>query len=405
MNMTYKSDDGILYTLISPPIASGGEGCIYEIENYPDIVAKIYHEDKCTESRHEKIKAMILTSSSKLPECAWPKAMLYKNDQFCGYIMDKKTGYSNLAEFYSPKGHESNVWSKFIIVAANISAAVYNIHECGHIIGDLNPNNILVDVNSCKIVIVDTDSFHIRKNGLIIPCMVVTPEYIPKELQGKDFNKSESWRLFNESTDNFALAIIIFRLLMNGVHPFACTAVNISASQFQPEMNIANGYCAYFSDTNYGGNLLVTIHSPYISILPEKVQKLFARAFVADAAQRPSAYEWYDAMMCLAGSLKKCRENPMHQYYSGKSSCPWCAYEQSISARKKYIMDNIKIDEYEPKTTLKFGQTKTNLNKKTASTPNQIPKENKVTSSEVFWLALFMICLAITIFACYFGLL
>ena len=126
---------------------------------------------------------------------------------------------------------------------------------------------------------------------------------------------------------------------------------------------------------------------------------------MADAAQRPSAYEWYDAMMCLAGSLKKCRENPMHQYYSGKSSCPWCAYEQSISARKKYIMDNIKIDEYEPKTTLKFGQTKTNLNKKTASTPNQIPKENKVTSSEVFWLALFMICLAITIFACYFGLL
>lgn len=404
MDMTYKSNDGVSYTLISPALASGGEGCIYEIKNHHDIVAKIYHEEKCTESRHDKIKAMLLTSSSKLPECAWPKAILYKGGQFCGYIMDKKSGYSDLAEFYSPQSHENNVWSKFILAAANISAAVYNIHACGHIIGDLNPNNILVDVNSCKVVIVDTDSFHIRQNGAIMPCTVVTPEYIPKELQGKDFKKSEAWRSFSESTDNFALAIIIFRLLMNGVHPFACTAVNVSGSRFQPEMNIANGYCAYFSDTNHNGNLLVTIRSPFISIFPEKIQKLFARAFVADASQRPSAYEWYDAMMCLAGSLKKCSENPMHMYYSGKPVCSWCEYEQSIPVRKKYIMDNIKIDEYKPKPKPKSKpkpkpkpKDEPTPKPKPAPTPVPLPEEHKDTSSEGFWLALFLICLIIAL--------
>lgn len=90
----------------------------------------------------------------------------------------------------------------------------------------------------------------------------------------------------------------------------------------------------------------------------------------------------------------------MHMYYSGKPSCSWCEYEQSIPVRKKYIMDNIKIDEYKPKPKTKpkpKPKDKPTPKPKPAPTPAPLPEEHKGTSSEGFWLALFLICLIIAL--------
>ena len=88
----YDLNSGQKYVLFEESITSGGEGSIYNIEGMPDLVAKIYHEKNRTENRKNKLLAMLETDSNDLSECAWPHAILYQDNNFCGYVMQKVSG-------------------------------------------------------------------------------------------------------------------------------------------------------------------------------------------------------------------------------------------------------------------------------------------------------------------------
>lgn len=346
----YDSNNGKKYILSDDSITSGGEGSIYNIEDMPNLVAKIYHKNNRTTSRENKLLAMLETDSKELSECAWPRAILYQDNNFCGYVMEKVSGLSSLIDFYVYDNRKNYSWSQYVKVARNIAAAVNNVHDCGHIIGDLNPNNFMLDVNTGRVMLVDTDSYHIRnKSGNIFPCTVVTPEFIPPELQGKAFDENNARNMFNESTDNFALAVIIFRLLMNGVHPFSCiVTTKESMSNFQPVKNIQNGYCPYFTNSNINGKIDKTRYSPDISILPKDIQKLFERAFIGgqqNKVNRPKADEWFYALNSLSKRLCKCTNNQNHEYFLGLSCCPWCKLDIEIREKSKQMQNDLNIDE------------------------------------------------------------
>jgi len=51
----------------------------------------------------------------------------------------------------------------------------------------------------------------------LFPLSVGKPEYTAAELQGRDFSTMDR----KASHDNFGLAVLIFHLLMEGIHPFA----------------------------------------------------------------------------------------------------------------------------------------------------------------------------------------
>ena len=52
-------ENGYVHILKGKCIGAGGEGEIYEIENEPDVVAKIYYPKYRTQDRQEKIRAML----------------------------------------------------------------------------------------------------------------------------------------------------------------------------------------------------------------------------------------------------------------------------------------------------------------------------------------------------------
>lgn len=346
----YDLHSGQKYVLFEESITSGGEGSIYSIEGMPNLVAKIYHKNSRTENRKNKLLAMLETDSRDLSECAWPHDILYQNNNFCGYVMQKVSGLSSLIDFYVYDNRKNYSWSQYVKVAGNIAAAVNNVHDSGHIIGDLNPNNFMLDVNSGRVMLVDTDSYHIRsKSGEIFPCTVVTPEFIPPELQGKTFDEYNARNMFNESTDDFALAVIIFRLLMNGVHPFSCVVTTKeSMSNFQPVKNIQNGYCPYFTGSNINGKIAKTRYSPNIDILPKDIQKLFERAFIGSQqnnSERPKADEWFYTLNALSQKLCKCTSNPKHEYFIELSGCPWCKLDMEIREKSKQTSKDWKIDD------------------------------------------------------------
>lgn len=327
----YKGLSGKRYHTPDAPFAGGGEGDIYDVTGAPDYVAKIYRPDKRTTERERKLSFMTANRPGAMEQYAWPLDVLYENGSFAGYLMPKIKGKEKLRNLYVYDKRKGKPWPLYVAIAKNLSAAVYNVHEIHQVIGDLNPENILVNPNDGMAVLVDTDSYHISDSGRTYRCGVGMPEFVAPELQGIHF-PSAPLPTFTPETDRFSLAVLIFALLMNGAHPFACTVISGSSSRFQPIDNMQNGKCAFFPESR-AGNMEIPRYAPDIKTLPENLQNLFRRAFVTGhrtPSLRPSAEEWYHALEQLENHLKTCRSDPSHIYYEGAAECPWCQVSRKM---------------------------------------------------------------------------
>ena len=327
----YNGLSGKSYRTQNAPFAGGGEGDIYDVVGAPGHVAKVYKPDKRTTERERKLSVMVSNKPSMMEQYAWPLDVLYENGQFVGYIMPKINGKEKLRNIYVFDKRKGKPWSLFIAIAKNLSAAVHNVHEIHQVIGDLNPENILVNPNDGMVTLVDTDSYHISDSSRTYRCGVGMPEFVAPELQGIHF-PSAPLPTFTIESDRFALAVLIFALLMNGAHPFSCKVISGSSSKFQPIDNMQNGKCAFFPD-NRSSNMDIPRYAPDLSSLPDNIQKLFRRAFIAGhrtPSLRPSAEEWYNALEQLEDNLKTCLKDAQHIYYYGAKECPWCKVDEKM---------------------------------------------------------------------------
>jgi DNA-binding helix-hairpin-helix protein with protein kinase domain len=223
--MIYKGKGGLHYTLASSSFKSGGEAEIYDIIGQPDLVAKIYKPGKSSVEKERKLVKMVdfPPDSSVLSQIAWPKDVLYDAGSFVGFVMPKMKIYEDLNVIYeygsSAKYHDMS-WENRIIIAENLCAVLNSVHAVGHVCGDFNPKNISVDPDTGHIVFLDTDSYHIQDGVNTYRCEVGMPEYLPFEIRDKTRKGVTLARAvlptFSQATDNFALAIHIFQLLMNG---------------------------------------------------------------------------------------------------------------------------------------------------------------------------------------------
>ena len=188
-------------------------------------------------------------------------------------------------------------------------------------IGDLRENNILVNENAL-VTLVDTDSFQVPdpEHHTIYRCPVGTPEYTPPELQGLSF--SEITR--TPEHDLFGLAVLIFQLLMEGVHPFAGTFLGDSEPPAY-ETRIREGHFPY---STLGSSLYRPMPSaPPLRILHPRVQDLFMQCFELghhDPRARPDAQMWVEAMEEAEAVLVVCSTNAQHRYGKHLTACPWC---------------------------------------------------------------------------------
>lgn len=345
----YKGSKGRDYILSDKALAKGGEGEIVEIIDDPDYVAKIYHPEKRTEARYRKLRAMVLfpPAPETKEQVTWPLDILYDRGSFIGYIMMKLSGQVELNLMYTDRYRTT--WKNYIRIAKNLCVAVNAVHAAGHVCGDLNPLNIAVNPANGRVTLVDTDSYHItdRSSGRIYKCEVGQPDYIPKEIQEK---MKQGYTLQNAplptysiNTDDFALAIHIFALLMNGCHPFACAILpsQVSVIQPQPKDNIYKGIFPFLNPEPGSG---IPVYAPPITILPVRIQELCYRAFILGCEkpkQRPGAVEWYQALEELEQELTVCGLNFAHRYYQELSTCPWCELRCKMAAfRPSYVTTN-----------------------------------------------------------------
>ena len=322
---------------IGQEIASGGEGKIFSILNDNGSVIKLYNQTSKELEMKIKYMADNPPSSEVLYDIAWPTDVLYdENDNFVGFVMPKLIVDSELKNLYqyNPSTKASLSYENKIIVGINLCKVISEVHKAGYIFGDFNPQNIGVNLITGHVGFFDADSYHVYdgKNDIWYKCGVGFDGYIAPELIEKAKGKTYltcPMPTFTKETDNFALAIHIFKLLFNGFTPFNGITEESNASTASPGLgNQAierDNYC--FKQ----GYKPLSNGTPNISSFPDYLVELFNRAFIdgrINPYSRPTAEEWCDALIRYRSECVKCENDSSHFFYFNKKDnkivCPYC---------------------------------------------------------------------------------
>ena len=379
MDMQYRGLRGEIYNVDTQKLAGGGEGSIHNVIGNDLLVAKIFRPDKRNQDREEKLCYMVQNPMTKeqLSYITWPLDVLYDMNGFAGYIMQKVNNMQSLTALYSEEKYDLRYR---LLAAYNVCVAIDAIHEAGQICGDLNPQNILInldssdEINSFHVTLVDVDSYHVVTPTKTYRCEVGLPDYLAPEIQNKMVNgvtlRNASLPTYTQETDLFALAVHIFCLLMNGCHPFAC-AKRVNGNLYdtmgqmkensnrnsvvapQPIENIKTGYFPFFHQKE---NITVPVYAPFFDDLPEDIRLLFIKTFVdgyEKPDQRATTDEWIQVLKSYVlqtrsdYSLLSCGKG--HYYFNVGRDCPFCNIDQKIkimlSSQNAPII-NDKIEEF-----------------------------------------------------------
>lgn len=333
------------YQLEQKPFSSGGEGEIYRIVGNNNSVVKVYLNSNVSKELENKIKLMVKRppSSSVFNQVAWPIDAVYDSaNVFRGFVMPKLDITSELSEVYVYPPKTGITYKQKLILAQNICVVIHEVHKAGYVFGDFNPRNIGINLNTGTVAFLDTDSYHIvidRDVNIAYRCKVCAPGYAAPELLSKcsyhisahPEDKQQAYArtpldTFTEHTDNFALAIHIFKLLMNGFTPFNGIPEKHSVLS-APSPGLGDGAVRRDNYCFKKGNKPLSVAVPPLNVLPKDVQSLFSRAFIEgrdNPEKRPNAMEWYKALLVYENSIVTCNKNPVHMYIKGLRKCPWC---------------------------------------------------------------------------------
>ncbi|SIR41806.1 Protein kinase domain-containing protein [Rhizobium sp. RU35A] len=317
-----RSTSIVLQNLIS----ESGEGVIYWTDKI-DLVAKLYHKDKRTTARVEKLHLMLrqppIDPAAPNRSIIWPMATLHDSGgSVVGFTMPGVKHGLIPRSLYVPlerkKEAPSLDWYHLLQAALNVAKAFQSIHDMGYVIGDVKSDNLLV-TPSLRVCLVDTDSFQVvdKATGKIHPCPVASAEFAPPEMQGA--NKA---LLATKEHDNFGLAIIIYSFLFTR-HPYSGGILPAQHEGIQTEERIARGLWQW----NKRVPLPPHKGSIPLEIVHPRLLNLFRRCFDdghSNPSVRPHAGEWAKALQEAITSVTWCAKEPLHVYSKTYGRCPWC---------------------------------------------------------------------------------
>jgi DNA-binding helix-hairpin-helix protein with protein kinase domain len=311
---------------LGPELGRGGEGVVFSLEATSDYVAKLY-SSPVSQQKALKLAHMTKCQTRDLGTfAAWPCTTLHEHpstDRVRGFVMPKfPTGAHEIHQIYDIKTRFKHFpgtdWGFLTHTATNCATAFETIHATGHVIGDVNNNNVVVSPNA-TVFLIDCDSYQISVNGTLHRCEVGVPEYTPPELHNGDF--SQTVRTANH--DNFGLAVLIFQLLFMR-HPFSGRFIGQGDPPEMPKL--IQEFRFPFSKNAKQYQMEPPPYWPTLDILPDAIGNLFERAFARStlANARPTGTEWREALTGLKSELRRCNFDSSHVFYRGRANCPWC---------------------------------------------------------------------------------
>ena len=251
----------------SRKVGGGGEGKVYPMPGNNTQVIKLYGTPLDTSTQEGSTARKKLQSMIQKPPVtddangnkvlAWPQAIAYRTvgtrRMLAGFTMHR-IGGSNYQEIFNywnpgtrreivgPTATQRDIDLLLEGIARNVIMMVKGIHGDGCIIGDINEKNFYVAPNGL-IAVMDCDSFQVRDlDGTYYPCPVGIANYtsprVLAELEQicrdpgcprQNRKKSYNCVIRTPDDDSFALAVMLYKLLMQGRHPYD-GAVRLDAS-------------------------------------------------------------------------------------------------------------------------------------------------------------------------------
>jgi DNA-binding helix-hairpin-helix protein with protein kinase domain len=307
-------------------IAISGEGEVWTT-NRAGYLAKIYHVP--TDERVRKLEVMVAyppqDPNARINHIsyAWPRSLLRNAEGNCvGFLMPAIPSSVELMDVYHPSRRQKVcpefTWLHLHVIAANVASLIWAIHHAGYVMGDIKPQNILVN-SSVLPALIDTDSFQVRdpQSGVLYRCLVGSESFTPVELLGQDLATVEQTPVH----DRFRLGVIIYQLLF-GEHPFKGKWAGAEDSPNPTEL-VRLGFWPYAPKSLIQPGPLTM---PLTMVHPE-VQKCFIRCFTlghSQPEQRPTAQEWVNVLTIAIADLKSCRKVKQHHYSKTAGKCHWC---------------------------------------------------------------------------------
>lgn len=291
----------------------GGEGGVYECINKQDTLIKIFKDkleaDKDTESKKQKVKKLV-SMCRKYPtiyhkifnknnfSIAWPQSTLVgENNESCGYAMynfPSRQWKSFTEQLDKHEGITDDLLRAKI--ARNLCELVLKLHQENIYIIDFKPDNILVNIQTHAVALIDTDGMSIpdtepkrrfflwhKKVGRH-HATVASDGYIAPENK----NIKKGLCVDEKKQDEFALAIILFLLFNRNIHPFMGKLDKkiknkLEDATLQNRINLGGLYA-------HGITPIKISLEPYF---PNELRLLFYRAFARHREYRPTDEEWF----------------------------------------------------------------------------------------------------------------
>jgi DNA-binding helix-hairpin-helix protein with protein kinase domain len=340
--MTNYTDSTGAPILLTKELGAGGEGAVYTTDRR-GIVAKILHDHKLRDdpTRRAKIEWMMknipgdiytpkTATTPRITNISRPTSLVFRGGKFCGYLMPKITKSNELNLIINPSNRarqKIDVNTKELYRLAHNICTVYRVfHAKQYVIGDINTKNIMVS-SQMHVTVVDCDSIqvHDARTNKTYPCKVGVREYTPPELVGKNFANT----IRTPNNDEFAIAALVFQLLMQGHNPFSGTQLP-GAPDVDDVLhhNLMNKIFPF--DRTTRGQCAPPRRAPeYEQVIPLQLQGLFRRAFTTD--QRPSAEEWTTALRTVIGTMVQCSRDATHMHPRG-TVCTMCSWQARLAS-------------------------------------------------------------------------
>ncbi|WP_299410454.1 hypothetical protein [Acaryochloris sp. IP29b_bin.148] len=311
---------------LTKKIASSGEGTVWTTSR-KGFLAKLYHER--SPERFQKLRVMIAhppqdpMQEKHHVSLAWPQDILESQQgQPMGFLMPEIGESVKLSTIYNPRLRSRKAprfnWYYLHTAALNIASTMEAIHREGYVVGDVKPQNILVN-SQALISIIDADSFQVQDPHTreVFRCLVGSEGFTPAELLGKDLASVDQ----TDVHDRFRLGVIVF-LLLFGDQPFKGKWIGRGESP-QPTSLIEKGFWPYAPQSliRPGPNTIP------LSIVHPQLQSCFHQCFTQGHTHphlRPSAQQWMQALQKAVTSLSTCHLESNHLYSQSYGHCYWC---------------------------------------------------------------------------------
>lgn len=326
-NVYRKSGTQYSKLTVLQKLGDGGEGEIYEVASHRSQVVKLYRTP--TENKCLKLEAMLKATpddpqriKNNHVSICWPEEIVFLKDKsLAGFLMPRlDTGtHKKVSLCWDAHDRAQSLpgftWKYICAAAENIASVVDLIHHKGHAIGDINDENFLVNGNAL-VALIDCDSMQVRdsESGDIFKCEVARPEYLAPEALSKNLTIIDR----TAQQDNWSLAVLVFKMLMEGHHPS-----NGVGPINEIEKRVKAGIFPFYGAAGWQ----LPSFAPPVNMLPDELNRLFKRCFQDGLKRpevRPTASEWRKALKHIRESLRQCVNIEAHWHSPHLSQCPWC---------------------------------------------------------------------------------